>query len=84
MAYSQKNAELVKMDTLGSVRTKDGLFEAICWEHRGMGWDVHGTTTDVGTHARTQTEAYALLRKMHRAYWGNERRRENNDSRCWT
>lgn len=47
----------ITLDPLGSFKTADGRFEAICWTHRGGGWDVidhHDRVTYGGrvTHSR--------------------------------
>ena len=59
--------KLIPIDSLGSVRTEDGKFEAICWTHRGSGWDVHSTEDAFfGGPARTKRDAYALIRRLAR------------------
>jgi hypothetical protein len=72
------------LDSLGSVRAVDAPIEAICWTHRGGGWDVHSTLdASQGAAVRTKREAYALVRRMRDEYHKADKARENNDSRYW-
>lgn len=86
-------AGLRTLDNLGSVRATDAPVEAICWTHRGSGWDVHytadhpyppaGITTMTGSAVATKREAYRLVRRMRDEWHRADRLRLMNDPRCW-
>lgn len=60
------------IDGCGSFCTDDGLIDAICWTHRGGGWEVHDWRGDyqkaplssVYMHVRTKREAVKLVRSL--------------------
>lgn len=86
-------AGLRTLDGLGSVRATDAPVEAICWTHRGGGWDVHytadhryapaGITSGDGRAVRTKREAYALVRTMRNRWHTADRLRLMNDPSTW-
>lgn len=78
MAAANSNCAdwLRTLDTLGSVSAIDAPVEAICWTHRGSGWDVHYTAEHPyseaelprGRGVKTKNQAYALVREMREAW----------------
>ena len=81
------------LDSLGSARATDAPVEAICWTHRGGGWDVHytadhpyppaGIKSMDGQAVRTKREAYALVRAMRDQWRRADLLRLMNDPRSW-
>lgn len=79
------------LDSVGSVRATDAPVEAICWTHRGSGWDVHYTaehqyaSADLpdGVGVSTKREAYAAVRRLRDAWHRADRLRLMNDPSSW-
>jgi hypothetical protein len=54
------------IDPLGSFRTLDGRFEAICWTHRREGWHVYDDRSRQYHHAPNKREAVRLVNQLAR------------------
>jgi hypothetical protein len=53
------------LDSLGSFRTTDGRFEAICWTHRGEGWSIYDDLSRRYHGAPNKREAERVIRQLY-------------------
>ena len=57
-------AYFVTLDQLGSFKTADNRFEAMCWTHRGGGWDVADFKTKRNWYAPNARTAKKLVQAL--------------------